>query len=128
MSRMACALLMAMVLSACTPPGGGGSSADCAAAVRFEGALYVEGGFSKRAGEALGQGDEASCDDNGRDAQGTYFKDEPPQVSLWSFADFDPEQVVAVRESKRRFRVYFAEGVSQEAKREIESALRSAGR
>ena len=129
MSRTAKALFLASALglSACTSPGGAGS-ADCAAAVRFEGVVYVQSGFSKRAGERLGQGDEASCDDIGQGAQGTYFVDDPVQVSVWSVADLDPGQVVAVREAQRRLRVFIAEDLTSSARREIKSALRSTRR
>nr|WP_224769492.1 DUF6281 family protein [Nocardioides ochotonae] len=99
MVRTACALVVAAGLSGCSPSAtGGGATADCTTAVRFEGTVYLEGGSTTRDAVSLGQGEESSCADVGRDAVGTYFADDPGQVALWSLGGFDPAHVVAVRE------------------------------
>lgn len=130
MWRMASALTLTVALSACSQPGGeGGASADCAVAVRFEGTIYVEAGFSRLAAEKLGSGDLSSCADVGRDARGMYFADDPAHVSVWSFPGFDSGHVIGVRESEQRVRVLFAENLPISAKRQIQSlVLRSVRR
>ena len=121
MWRRAGAVILTVAFSACSQSGGeGGQTAgDCAAAVRFEGAVYVEGGFSDQPAKRLGRADRASCSDVGPDARGVYFADDPAPAPVWSYAGYDPAQVVGVRESGRTFRVFLAEDLPAGAKREI---------
>jgi len=91
-------------------------------AVRFAGTVYVEGGSTTRDGVSLGQGEESSCADVGREAGGTYFADDPAQVALWSLEGLDPAHVVAVQELGG-FRVFLAEDLSASDRQEIEAAL-----
>ncbi|MBY9076071.1 DUF6281 family protein [Nocardioides sp. WL0053] len=99
-------------------------------AIRFEGVVYVEGGFSKQAVEHLGRADRASCGDMGRpDPRGTYIADDAARVPVWSFPGYDPALVVGVRESGQTFRVLFAEDLPTIAKREIrQSGLLDVGK
>ena len=121
MWQLAGALTMTVVFSACSQSASESTptAADCAVAIRFEGVVYVEGGFSQQAVEHLGRADRASCGDVGPDPRGNHFVDDTARVPVWSFPGYDPALVVGVRESGQTFRVLFAEDLPTSAKREI---------
>ncbi len=45
----------------------------------------------------LGTADEAECQDDGLDPAGIVFPENPRQVAVWSFAEYSPDDVLAVR-------------------------------
>jgi hypothetical protein len=108
----ACAVLLSLVSGGCTRDQGA-TSADCAAAIRRGGTVYIEAGFTKNLAVASGQAERADCHDVGRDAPGTVFPGEPNAVNVVAFEDHDASQVLGVREGKK-IRVFVAEGVAAE--------------
>ena len=108
----ACAVLLILASAGCAG-GQGATSADCAAAIRRDGTVYTEAGFTKAPVVASGQAERANCHDVGRDASGTVFPDDPNAVNVVAFKDHDATQVLGVREGKQ-IRVFVAEGVAAE--------------
>jgi hypothetical protein len=108
----ACAVLLSLVSAGC-PGDQGATSADCASAIRGDGTVYVEAGFTKHLAVASGQAERADCHDVGRDAPGIVFPGEPNAVNVVAFEDHDASQVLGVREGKK-IRVFVAEGVAAE--------------
>jgi hypothetical protein len=108
----ACAALFSLVSAGCTG-GQGTASADCAAAIRRDGTVYIEAGFTKDLAVASGQAERADCHDVGRDAPGVVFPGEPHAVNVVAFEDHDASEVLGVREGKK-IRVFVAEGVAAE--------------
>jgi len=103
-----CAVLVSLLAAGCTSDQGA-TSADCAAAIRRDGIVYIEAGFAKHPATATatatatasGQAERAECHDVGRDAPGIAF---PP--------DGKSVNVVAFRTAIRP--VFVAEGVASE--------------
>jgi hypothetical protein len=128
MRRIGILVLCALVTAGCSTPGSqSGGAADCVAAVRYQGTVYVENGFSDHQAEILGDADQSSCEDSGLDARGVVFPDDPAQVSVWSFTGYDPEKVVGLRETEDQFRVLVAEGLSASEVKKISDGLVSSG-
>lgn len=86
------------------------SAGDCAQAIRKDGAVYVERGFTDLPATPAGHADTSECADNGEQPRGVYFTDEPAQLDVWSFEGQDPREALGVRESNGTYRVFVAEG------------------
>lgn len=125
MGRSAGVLALVLAVSGCSPPVTGASSSvgDCAASVRYDGAVYVENGISRSGAERLGRADLSSCEDVGLDPRGMYFEEDPEQVTVWSFRGYDPAQVLGVRVDGHVFRVLFAEPTPTAVERDLRRRL-----
>jgi hypothetical protein len=127
MRRIGILVLCALVAAGCSTSQRGGA-ADCVAAVRYQGTVYVENGFSDHRAEILGDADQSSCEDSGLDARGVVFPDDPAQVPVWSFTGYDSEKVVGLRETDdEQLRVLVAEGLSASEVKKISDGLVSSG-
>jgi hypothetical protein len=110
------ALLVPAILTVTLQPLGGCAersvvAADCARIIRHEGTTYVEHGFADPPATRAGHADDAECDDQGPEARGPWFPDDPRQVDVWTFDGHDADEVLGVRQPGGGFRVFVAEGV-----------------
>jgi hypothetical protein len=110
-------LLSVMLLSVVVGCGSdqGATSADCGAeAIRRDGTVYTEAGFTtKHPFTASGQAERAECQDVGLNAPGTVFPGDGEKVEVVTFAPYEASQVLGVRESNTT-RVFVAEGVASQ--------------
>lgn len=105
--RTAAALaVLATAVSACAQ--GAEVQADCAQQVRLEGVVYTGWSATTADAQRLGDAERASCDDNGSDAKGAYFADEPERVTVWSFDGYSPDEVLGIRLDKNSYTVFIA--------------------
>jgi hypothetical protein len=107
-----CTVLLGLLAAGCTADEGT-TSADCAVAIRHDGTVYVEAGFTKHPAVASGQAERSECHDVGPDAAGTVFPEEPRLVHVVAFEGHDARQVLGVRDGKQA-RVFVADGVDAE--------------
>jgi hypothetical protein len=83
---------------------------DCTPLIRSEGITYTQYGHTDLAANKHGTADEADCDDEGPDACGSVFPDNPRQVAVWTFPGYPPDRVLGVR-FKDSFDVFIAASV-----------------
>ena len=105
------AVALAVALTACSSSPAE-TSADCSNQVRFEGKVYTGYAFTERVGTELGVAEKAECHDVGEDAEGSVFGDDPPEVKVWSFEGFSPDEIVGVRFDDQQFEVYLADSLA----------------
>ena len=110
-------LLSAMLLSVVVGCGSdqGATSADCgAAAIRCDGTVYTEAGFTtKHPATTSGQAERAECHDVGPNAPGTVFTGDGEKVEVVTFEEYEASQVLGVREDNTTL-VFVAEGVASQ--------------
>jgi hypothetical protein len=85
------------------------SSADCAAQVRRDGAVYTGYGRTARALDRLGTADLAVCEDVGGDPRGSVFPDPAEQVTVWSVRGYPTDAVLGVRRRPGLVEVFVAD-------------------
>lgn len=85
-----------LVVGGCSPDAADTGTGDCARGVLFEDSQYVERGFVAQAGQAVGSGSYATCDDMSEDAQGLQFRTDGEPVEIWSIPDVASNDAVAV--------------------------------
>ena len=74
---------------------------DCTSVIRFEGITYSGYGYTETAAIQHGTADEADCDDEGPDACGSVFPDDPRQVAVFTFRGYPPDRVLGARSGKK---------------------------
>ena len=104
------------------------STADCTAQVRVRGVVYTAYGFTHHAATRYATADLADCHKTGKDSRGSVFPDSPDRVAMWSFREYPPDKVLAVRRGQGSFAVYVADSVPQSARDRISHALSNAKR
>jgi hypothetical protein len=72
----------------------------------------------------VGLAEQAECHDVGDDADGSVFGADAPQVEVWSFEGYDPDEVLGVRFGAASWTVFIAETVSPSSTEEITRELR----
>ena len=108
-----------LVLAGCTTSESSPATQDCAVAVRHQGTVYVEAGFTSNRGTPVGEADLSSCDDTGEDPRGTYFRGDPDHVTVWSFRGQDPGRVLGIRAPGGVRRVLVAENLTEPERRAL---------
>lgn len=103
---------LAIVASGCEGSPSSHGAADCQSQVRLDGRVYTSYGHTDSAASEFGVADQAECHDNGRDAPGSVFPDDPRQVTVWSFRGYATKDVVGVR-FRDSFAVFVADDVPQ---------------
>ncbi len=117
-----------MLLTACGAGAAPGSApdsataADCAAQVRFHGAVYTGYGSTGHPGVRAGTADLADCQDVGLDPAGSVWPDDPTQVAVWSVRGYSSDEVLAVRLSRDLVEVFVADSLPS---RERDGVLRA---
>lgn len=124
-SPLICALVvLATALAGCSEAGE--TNADCGQQIRLDGAVYTGWSATTTDAERFGDAERASCDDNGEDAEGSYFSDEPESVTVWSLEGYSPNEVLGVRLDKESFTIFVADSVNDGDRDDLISALRGA--
>jgi hypothetical protein len=97
-ATVACATL-GLILAGCADSADrdGHAEAECTPQIRMDGVSYRGAGYTNREATKLGTADEAECQDDGLDPAGIVFPENPRQVAVWSFAEYSPDDVLAVR-------------------------------
>lgn len=103
----------------------GAESADCTPQIRVGETTYSLRFYSDRPAESHAAGDDSECHDNGRNAPGTIFADDPRQVETWTFAGYSARRVLAVKAvgGDPAFAVYLADDLPEPDQRAIERDL-----
>ncbi|GAB2871790.1 hypothetical protein [Nocardioides pacificus] len=122
------------------------AAADCADAVLYDGVVYIETGAPPAQVETptpelssedaarfdrsreLGVGDQAACDDTGRDPIGIHFPDDAAKLVVWSLPGYDSAHVVTVPQSGSESgpeggsgeHVFVAEDIPEAVRRDLE--------
>ena len=84
---------------------------DCTPQIRAEGITYSNYGYTELAATKHGRADKADCHDEGPDACGSVFPDDPRQVAVFAFPGYPPDQVLGTRFDKDSFAVFIADSV-----------------
>jgi hypothetical protein len=124
--RVVGAVAAVLVLGAgCGSGGSPTTSSDCQAQVRVDGGVFTGYGVTRRKPSApVGLAEQAECHDVGDDADGSVFGADAPQVEVWSFEGYDPDEVLGVRFGAASWTVFIAETVSPSSTEEITRELR----
>ena len=115
------ALVFAVVGCSGNSTGGQQSAQECTRQIRLDGVLFNGYGYTERPATRFSTADEADCDDVGPSPRGAVFSDDPPEVVVWSFAEYPPEEVLGVRFGEDSFAVFVAESVPRQ---EIDRIIR----
>lgn len=122
------ASVLLTVCSCSTGDGTGGarSTADCGVAVRVDGVVYEEVGFTDRTGPEVGAAELSSCDDSGS-GRGAYFADDAEKVSVVEIAGLEPDLAVgyADRGGGESLRVLVAASATDAMRQRVQDALAS---
>ena len=97
-------------------------AADCQLQLRADGAEYTSYGYTAREAVRHGTAEQASCDDVGEEARGSVFAG-GDQVGTWTFAGYEPGEVLGVRFDASSFAVYVADTVAADERDRIYEEL-----
>ena len=119
--RIAVAVLVVSLVAGCGSSGGSGSrgTADCAQAIRHNGTVYVEAGFSDHTAEPWGKAEQASCNDTSEEGGGLYFAGDPDLVPVLRFTDISFDQALATRLDDDTYVVYLSKDLTTAQRRAI---------
>ncbi len=117
----------AVLVAGCSTdnPGGGAGEAgegDCARGVLFRGGQYVEQGVVAAAGDQIGSGSLATCDDTSESARGLEFGGDGASVEVWSLPGLPSDEAVAL-EVEGSYAVLLNEKLTESRRTEIAEAL-----
>jgi hypothetical protein len=104
------------------------TAADCVILLRLGGETFREvayGGARDRGAE-LGDAQQSSCDDIGRDARGAYFADDAPLLTTWAVRGQDPAEVVATVGVDGGLAFYVADALSDSHQDRLTTELSTA--
>ena len=101
----------------------GSAAYECTTQIRLDGVIYSGYGYTDQEATEFGTADEAACHDVGLDAPGSVFPDDPDQVTVWTFAGYESDQVLGVRFGQDQFVVLIAESVPRDQADHIFSEL-----
>jgi len=104
---------------------GGAASADCVILLRLGGETFreVAYGAARDKGAVLGDAQQSSCEDIGRNARGAYFAEDAPVVRAWAVRGQDPAGVIATVGSDGRIALYVADDLSDRQQERLTTRL-----
>lgn len=98
------------------------TTADCESVVRYEGVLYTVYGDTEAAARAIGEAEQAACDDVGSgcdEPRGSSFPEDPTEVAVYSLEGYPISQVIGVARSDGSVQVGVAQTIEQTEVAEI---------
>lgn len=123
-SGQAFAFILALTVAGCAIDGTSHALGDCSAQVRSAGVTYTAYGYTEREAHPYSLADVADCRDSGEDAEGSVFSEHPERVTTWSFAGYEPEEVLGVRFDANTFAVFVADTLPEAERDHIFRDLR----
>ena len=124
MKHLGWVIVLALTAVGCSQEQQAGTTeADCSSQVRFQGVKYTSYGYTDRDATRHAVVDKAECHDEGKDAPGSVFPENPKRVAAWRFEGYAPNQVLGVRFDEDRFAVHVADSVPRSESERIFKAL-----
>ena len=107
----------------------GAVTADCVVLLRRGGETFHEvgSGAASAMGTRLGDAEQSSCDDVGRDARGAYFAKDARVVATWAVRGQHPAEVIAAAGSDGTVVLYVADDLSGRRRERLRSELGATG-
>ncbi|MGH3357198.1 MAG: DUF6281 family protein, partial [Nocardioidaceae bacterium] len=88
------------------------STADCLPAIKHHGKVYGLIGYTSDVATKTGTAQKSRCADVGKNARGSYFPDNAPSVTAYSFKQVAPATAVAIPENRdRTYDVYMPDSI-----------------
>jgi hypothetical protein len=98
------------------------ATADCTSAVKYEGKVYEQVGYTYERDDVVGAADLAWCDDTGRSPRGNVFDATSKKVPVSALPGYDPDDVLVYAVSADLFQVLVATDVSKSEKKKIQDS------